>query len=292
MFQKARSAWKLRKSTPSTALNTEIYGEFRSLESFWEWMATHQDLVSSDYLTALANGAFMRGAIEPLTNRLIPPQSFTNLENLREGLTWEGINSRMRAVLLCMANEIASASIHDPSIYAAEAVTPFALRCRGMFPRFIGSEFCPSKEQQQQLFPIQHEDLLSLSYPSDSFDFVITNEVLEHVPTIEGALRELYRILRPGGWHLGTVPFCHGQEEYTTKAQVVAGEIIHLMEPEYHVNPVDPKGSLVFQLPGWGILKTARDVGFTDAHMKLVLSARHGCLTELTAGVLVLALRK
>ncbi|HKM64173.1 MAG TPA: class I SAM-dependent methyltransferase [Acidisphaera sp.] len=39
-----------------------------------------------------------------------------------------------------------------------------------------------------------------------SFDFVISNSVLEHVPTLEPVLHEVARLLRPGGRFLFTVP--------------------------------------------------------------------------------------
>lgn len=39
-----------------------------------------------------------------------------------------------------------------------------------------------------------------------SFDFVISNSVLEHVPDLESVLREVARLLRPGGAFLFTVP--------------------------------------------------------------------------------------
>ena len=39
-----------------------------------------------------------------------------------------------------------------------------------------------------------------------SFDFVISNSVLEHIPDLEPVLREVARLLRPGGAFLFTVP--------------------------------------------------------------------------------------
>jgi len=50
------------------------------------------------------------------------------------------------------------------------------------------------------------EDIQALSYPSGSFDLVITSETLEHVPDYRLALRETRRILTDGGRHIFTVP--------------------------------------------------------------------------------------
>ena len=47
---------------------------------------------------------------------------------------------------------------------------------------------------------------LDLPFPDGSFDRVIASEVLEHVPDDRGAMRELARVLRPGGRMAVTVP--------------------------------------------------------------------------------------
>jgi SAM-dependent methyltransferase len=49
-------------------------------------------------------------------------------------------------------------------------------------------------------------DVLSLPLPDESFDVVIASEILEHVPDDAGAIAELARVLRPGGWLAVTVP--------------------------------------------------------------------------------------
>jgi SAM-dependent methyltransferase len=50
------------------------------------------------------------------------------------------------------------------------------------------------------------EDVQELSWPDASFDLVLTSETLEHVPDLHQALREIRRVLRPGGRHVFTVP--------------------------------------------------------------------------------------
>jgi SAM-dependent methyltransferase len=49
-------------------------------------------------------------------------------------------------------------------------------------------------------------DALSLPFPSGSFDRIIAAEVLEHIHDDRGAIRELGRVLRPGGTMAVTVP--------------------------------------------------------------------------------------
>lgn len=49
-------------------------------------------------------------------------------------------------------------------------------------------------------------DALHLPFPDATFDRVICSEVLEHIPDDLGAMRELTRVLRPGGTMAITVP--------------------------------------------------------------------------------------
>jgi SAM-dependent methyltransferase len=46
---------------------------------------------------------------------------------------------------------------------------------------------------------VRNIDLTRIRYPDNSFDCIISISVLEHVPAIEQALAELYRVLAPGG---------------------------------------------------------------------------------------------
>jgi SAM-dependent methyltransferase len=53
---------------------------------------------------------------------------------------------------------------------------------------------------------VRSEDLTRLTYADRSFDLVLTSETLEHVPDFHAALREVRRVLVPGGYHIFTVP--------------------------------------------------------------------------------------
>jgi SAM-dependent methyltransferase len=46
-----------------------------------------------------------------------------------------------------------------------------------------------------------------LPFEDETFDCILSNEVLEHVPQLNDSLAELYRVLKPGGKILLTVPF-------------------------------------------------------------------------------------
>jgi SAM-dependent methyltransferase len=77
-------------------------------------------------------------------------------------------------------------------------------------PHFSGSEYAPDRDATSSSGNAPSEDLTRLSYADSSFDLVLTSETLEHVPDLEAALREIYRVLAPGGRHVFTIPLLPG----------------------------------------------------------------------------------
>ena len=49
-------------------------------------------------------------------------------------------------------------------------------------------------------------DVTDIKYEDNSFDVIICNHVLEHIPDDRKAMSELYRVLKPGGWAILQVP--------------------------------------------------------------------------------------
>jgi len=49
-------------------------------------------------------------------------------------------------------------------------------------------------------------DIQDIKYPDNTFDFIYCSHVLEHVPNDQKAIKELYRVLKPGGSALIMVP--------------------------------------------------------------------------------------
>ena len=98
-------------------------------------------------------------------------------------------------------------------------------------------------------------DLTNLPFEDNSFDIFLTLDVFEHIFDPVQALREIHRVLRPGGYYFMTVPI-ENPGGMTQKACFMddAGELVHLptstsrrkkVKLEYHGNPVDQNGSVV-----------------------------------------------
>lgn len=54
--------------------------------------------------------------------------------------------------------------------------------------------------------PIQRVDGTTLPFDRASFDVVVSFDVFEHIPDTDAHLREVSRVLRPGGWYLIQTP--------------------------------------------------------------------------------------
>ncbi|MBQ9430852.1 MAG: class I SAM-dependent methyltransferase [Kiritimatiellae bacterium] len=69
----------------------------------------------------------------------------------------------------------------------------------------------PKTYRKGDLFPsregVEKIDVTAIPFPDQSFDWVICNHVLEHVPDDRKAMRELLRILKPGGHAILQTPF-------------------------------------------------------------------------------------
>ena len=61
----------------------------------------------------------------------------------------------------------------------------------------------PSDDQDRIGIPM---DICAIAYPANSFDFILCSHVLEHAADDRQAMRELFRVLSPGGQALILVP--------------------------------------------------------------------------------------
>lgn len=120
-----------------------------------------------------------------------------------------------------------------------------ASECQGYLP----SHFFPEATRGEIFKGYRCEDLMDQTFPNEAFDLVVTSDVFEHLPSVEPACQEIMRTLKPGGAHIFTVPWFKNRKTLV-RAVVENGELRHIEEPDYHGNPIDDSGSLVFT--EWG----------------------------------------
>jgi glycosyltransferase involved in cell wall biosynthesis len=188
------------------------------------------------------------------------------LPNWREHLACDGCGlvTRTRAALHLLGNVVELSSTAD--VYLTEQITPFHDIVKRRFVRTVGSEYLPQVPRgTSDARGLRSEDVMKLTFATASFDAVLSFDVLEHVPDYRSALREFFRVLKPGGTLLFSAPFSADSPHTIVRAVLGAdGEIKHLMQPEYHGNPVDPDGgALCYQYFGWDLLHEMAAVGFS-----------------------------
>lgn len=201
------------------------------------------------------------------------------LPNWREELACSECKliSRMR---FCFEYAFAEVPITpDSRLYVTEQATFGFAWIAKQCPKAIGSEYLADTEADKreaiqgymrgllgdELAELRHESVTALSLGDASVDAVLTFEVLEHVPDYECALREFHRVVRPGGLLVLSVPFAVATAGNLLRARVAAdGSMEHLVEPEYHGDPVSDAGCLAFHTFAWELLDRLRAVGFRE----------------------------
>lgn len=163
-------------------------------------------------------------------------------------------------------------------IYNAEAAGPLHEKLKP-HPGYICSEYWgPEYRPGEVVQGIRHEDLQRLSFASGSFDLVVSSDILEHMPDPYRAHQEVFRVLKPGGVHIFTVPFQVNVEDDEIRARLVNGEPIYLKEKVFHVDPLRPgEGVLVWTVFGMEMLRKLREIGF-QATMWIMHEANHGII--------------
>jgi len=185
--------------------------------------------------------------------------------NLRETVNCPetAFNQRMRASIHAIA-------LHEKEqgsdVYIMEQKTHLFSFFQGRYPGIIGSEFLgksiPLGECDEG--GLRNEDATRLTFDNASFDFIMSFEVLEHIPDYLAAFNEVQRILRPGGRFYFTAPFNADIHHHLIRAKMEGDEIHHIIEPEWHGNPVTGKDILCFQHFGWAILDELKACGFNS----------------------------
>ncbi|MFM8858256.1 MAG: class I SAM-dependent methyltransferase [Actinomycetota bacterium] len=166
-------------------------------------------------------------------------------------------------------------------IYITEQFGSVYRWLRGHYRYVQGSEYLyPTKPSGFRRYGINHEDVQALSLATASVDFLLTFDVLEHIPDPHAAIRSFARVLRPGGRLVMTVPFTLDKYETTVRAAMRGdGTIEHFLPIEIHGNPLDPvNGSLCFRHFGWDTLDQLKEAGFDQVRVYVYRDAELGHL--------------
>lgn len=143
----------------------------------------------------------------------------------------------------------------DLRIHESSPAGPASDKLAKDAPGYIATQYFPDVEPGTTKAGFRCEDLERQTFPDESFDLVVTQDVFEHVLDPRAGFREICRTLKVGGAHVFTVPWYCWKATFV-RARRENGVVENLAEPEYHGNPVDPNGSLVVTEWGSDLLAT------------------------------------
>jgi len=113
-------------------------------------------------------------------------------------------------------------------------------------PNLYYSEYVPGVPCGSEHNGIRCEDLQKLTYPNNYFDIILTSDTLEHVPEPDKAWSEILRTLKPGGYHIFTIPVVPSQPVTRQRARISGGRTKYMAEPVYHGGKWGAKDQLVY----------------------------------------------
>ena len=100
-------------------------------------------------------------------------------------------------------------------------------------------------------------DILNLDFADNSFDYIICSHVLEHIEQDKQAMKELYRVIKPGGQLYIQVPFDYRDMTYENP------EIINPADREIHFGQFDH-----VRIYGFDLVHRLESVGFKVTTIK------------------------
>jgi SAM-dependent methyltransferase len=135
-------------------------------------------------------------------------------------------------------------------------------------PNYCQSDYQADTNDNSIYSKIQHQDIEALTFEHESFDMIITSDILEHVKNPKRAFKEIARVLRKGGLHIFTVPMQDPLPlKSLTRVSVTDTEEIHLLPAHYHGNGKSGK-SLVYTDFGVDIVMMLSDGGFATCMLR------------------------
>ncbi len=196
---------------------------------------------------------------------------FGDQPNLREGLRCEcGLSNRQRLMFSAVTRLAGDRA--PAAVCILERLSPLYYRLLETLPALLGSEYLEAGYPAGSIHrrrgeDVRHEDFCDLSYATASVDLLVHNDILEHIPDFRRALREAFRVLRPGGTMLFTCPFFAMPKTIVRARHDSDGTLVELLPREVHGDGLRKGGILAYYNYGWELVDEIRDAGFSEVQV-------------------------
>jgi len=168
--------------------------------------------------------------------------------------------------------------IHESSPAARGISLKLMKDCR----EYIASQFFSDQPLGSQIHGVRNENIENTTFDDDSFDLIITLDVMEHVNYPEKVFAEVKRTLKKNGAYLFTVPTYKHKVESERRALYTEAGVEFYAEPEYHGNPISDKGSLVTFHYGYDLAELINKWSGLDVEVRRFHDHKHGIIGEFT----------
>lgn len=147
---------------------------------------------------------------------------------------------------------------------------------------YLSSQYYPNEKLGTIVNNYRNENLEEQTFDDESFDIVISQDVMEHIYHPDKAFKEIDRTLKKGGAHIFTVPIENRHKK--TEVWAVLGESgkpnFLSNKPEYHGNPVDPQGSPITMHWGFDIVDFIKDKSGLNTYIEYINNLKYGVRAE------------
>ena len=166
------------------------------------------------------------------------------------------INQHLNLFDLSKTREFSQLSIYEPGV-----IGPFRTLFSD-FKNYKNSFYWEDIECGKSKNDIECQSLEELTFDDDQFDLILSSDIMEHVRKPWVAFSDIFRVLKPGGYHIFSIPV-HPPLPTKTQYRVdtTTNEDIHIQKPHYHGNGAGGK-SLVYTDFGADITEHLSRIGY------------------------------
>ena len=144
-----------------------------------------------------------------------------------------------------LADLVNEAEFQNLKIYEPGLIGPFR-KLFNKLPGYCNSFFWEDVQPGEFREDVQCQDLMNLTYGDNSFDLVLSSDIFEHVRKPFAGFQEVNRVLKPGGFHIFSIPSQRPMPYRTVYRVDTSGpEDVFILPRHYHGAPMGGK-SLVY----------------------------------------------